>query len=131
MAKIGNWGNIIKFHTSDNRILTFDGFKRKASARIKKHNIINGRPKIEFLGPDLQSISFTIELNALLGVEPRRIENKLLRKLRTGRVAPLVIGGKKICSKVMLTGMSDAYNIILRKGEVLSMTIDVTMTEYR
>lgn len=128
MAKIGNWGNYIKFQTSDDKVLTFDSFKRKVSARTAKHNVINARPKLEYLGPDLQSITFRIELNAMLGVRPRKVEEKLIK--RVGYVAPLVIGGKKVCSRAMLTGLSDAYNIVLRKGEVLSMSIDVTMTEY-
>lgn len=129
MAKIGNWGNYIKFQTSDNKILTFDGFKRKQAARTATHSIIGGKPKLEYLGPGLQTITFKIELNALLGVHPRKEEEKLLKRI--GYVAPLVIGGKKICSKAMLTNMSDAYNIVLRKGEVLSISIDVTMSEYR
>lgn len=128
MAKIGNWGRYIKFETSDDKILTFDGFKRKISARTAKHNIINARPKLEYLGRDLQSITFRIELNAMLGVRPRKLEEKLVKKI--GYIAPLVIGGKKICSKAMLTGLSNAYNIVLQGGEVLSMSIDVTMTEY-
>lgn len=131
MAKIGNWGSYVRFQTSDSKILTFTGFKRKASARINKHSLINGKPKVEFLGPDLQSITFTIELNAMLGTRPRKEEEKLIKRLNSGTVAPLVIGGKRICSKAMLTALSSSYNEVLAKGEVLSMNIDVTMTEYR
>ena len=116
MAKIGNWGSYLKFQTDDSRVLTFDGFSRKASARVSKHNLISRKPVLEYLGPDLQSITFKIELNAMLK--------------RIGYVAPLVIGGKKICGRAMLTGVGSAYNIVLEKGEVLSISIDVTMTEY-
>lgn len=129
MARIGNWGSYIRFQTDDDRVFQFINFKRKASARTAKHNIIGGKPKVEYLGQDLQSITFRIELNALLGVRPRKEEEKMLKRI--GLVAPLVIGGKNICSKAMLIGMSDAYDIVLARGEVLSMAIDVTMTEYR
>lgn len=129
MARIGNWGSYIRFQTDDDRVFQFTNLKRKASARTAKHNIIGGKPKLEYLGQDLQSITFRIELNALLGVRPRKEEEKMLKRI--GLIAPLVIGGKKICSKAMLTGMSDAYDIVLARGEVLSMAIDVTMTEYR
>lgn len=127
MAKIGNWGRYLKFQTDDSRILNFDGFRRKVSARVGKHNLISRRPVLEYLGPDLQSITFKIELNAMVGVRPRKEEEKLLKKI--GYVAPLVIGGKKICSRAMLTGVGSAYNIVLGKGEVLSISLDVTMTE--
>jgi len=128
MAKIGNWGSYLKFSTNDNRILTFTNFRRKISARTAKHSIIGTKPRLEYLGKDLESITFTIELNAMLGVKPYKEEQRLIRKV--GYVAPLVIGGKKICSKAMLTGLSDAYGIILKRGEIFSMKIDVTMTEY-
>ena len=77
MAKIGNWGNGIKFQTSDSRILTFTDLKRKVSARTNKHNMIHGKPKLEFLGMDLQTVTFRMELNALLGVRPQKVEEKL------------------------------------------------------
>ena len=128
MAKIGNWGSYLKFSTNDNRILTFTDFRRKISARTAKHSIIGTKPRLEYLGKDLESITFTIELNAMLGVKPYKEEQRLMRQV--GYVAPLVIGGKKICSKAMLTGLSDAYGIILKRGEIFSMKIDVTMTEY-
>ncbi len=128
MAKIGNWGSYLKFSTNDNRILTFTNFRRKITARIAKHNIIGTKPRLEYLGKDLESITFTIELNAMLGVKPYKEEQKLMKRI--GCVAPLVIGGKKICSKAMLIGQSDAYEIVLKRGEIFSMKIDVTMTEY-
>jgi len=130
MAKIGNWGSGIKFQTSDQKILTFTNFKRKLSVRTSKHNMVNGKPKIEFHGEDLQSITFTIELNAMLGVKPKTVEKKLINQMNEGMVAPLVIGGRSICQKAMLTGISSSYNVVLAKGEILSMNIDVTMTEY-
>lgn len=128
MAKIGNWGSYLKFSTNDNRILTFTNFRRKIAARTAKHSIIGTKPRLEYLGKDLEGITFTIELNAMLGVKPYKEEQKLIKKV--GYVAPLVIGGKKICSKAMLTGLSDAYGIVLKRGEIFSMKIDVTMTEY-
>lgn len=130
MAKIGNWGSGIKFQTSDKKVLTFTGMKRKATAQTSKHNMINGRPRLEFHGADLQTVTFTIELNAMLGVKPKTIESKLIKSLAAGTVAPLVIGGRSICRRAMLTGLSSSYNVVLKKGEVLSMNIDVTMTEY-
>ena len=131
MAKVGNWGSGIRFQTSDSRILTFMDMKRKASVRTAKHNIIYGKPKLEFLGPDLQTVTFKMELNALLGIRPRKEEEKLIRKMNAGYTAPLVIGGRKILGKAMITSLGSSYEHVLRKGEVFSMSIDGTMTEYR
>lgn len=127
MATIGNWGSVIKFQTSDKKILTPDKMKYSFAARINKHNMINGYPIVEFNGPDLQTTTFTVELNALLGVRPKVVEDKLWYSLADGVIAPLVIGGRNICSRAMLTNISTAYNVILKRGEIMSMTIDLTM----
>lgn len=131
MAKIGNWGSGLKFRTSDSRILTFKDMKRKAAVRTAKHNLINGKPRLEFLGADLQTVTFKMELNAMLGVRPKKEEEKLIRRMNSGYVAPLVIGGRKILSRGIITNISSSYNHVLRKGEIFSMEIDVTMTEYQ
>ena len=52
MGKIGNWGKTIAFEVSSNKTLTFNNFKRTVSARWHTHNIVNGKPKSEFAGPD-------------------------------------------------------------------------------
>lgn len=128
MAKIGNWGSSIKFIVNSDKALTFKNLKRKGSYRRTKHNIIDGKPKVEGLGRELDSITLTIELNASLGVKPRKVEEKLWKKL--GHINPLVIGGKKICSRAQLVSLSDSYDIVLKRGEVYAITMDVTFEEY-
>jgi hypothetical protein len=127
MATIGNWGDIVKFQTSDRRILTLDKLKYSTAVRVQKHNLINGWPIVEFVGPDLQETTFTIELNALLGVRPREIEDKLWYSMIDGIAAPLVLGGRNVCARAMLTKMSASYNVILKRGEIFSETIDLSM----
>lgn len=131
MAKLGNWGSYLKFETSDKRILNFNGFKRDVKARTVNHSPIRAKPKVEFLGAELQSITFSITLNASWGISPKKIEKTLIKCVENGTVAPLVIGKRSICSKAMLLEMSESYGIVLKGGEVYSAQIDLTMTEYR
>lgn len=131
MAKMGNWGSYLKFETSDKRILTFNGFKRDVSIRTAMHVPIGGKPMVEFLGSELQSITFTITVNAGRGISPKKIEKKLLNCITSGKIAPLVIGRRNICSKAMLVSISEAFGVVLQKGELLSAQFDITMTEYR
>ena len=130
MAKIGNWGSYVKFMVSEDTILTFKDMARKGAVRTAKHNLLNGKPKLEFIGPDLQTVTFKMELSALTGVKPRKQEERLYRKMNSGAVVPLVVGGKKILSRAMITSISSAYDIAMQRGEILSMTLTVTMTEY-
>lgn len=128
MAKIGNWGNYLKFSVSEDQVLTFTNFKRKTKVRTSVHNMAGGKPKLEYLGKDLDDITLSVYLDASLGVRPRKTEEKLLKKL--GAVAPLVIGGKKVCGRAMLVSISSAYDVVLRRGEIYSMKMDLTFKEY-
>lgn len=129
--KIGNWGTKIKFRTSDSRILTFKGMKHSLSVQTQKHKVIGGvKPRIEFLGPDAETVTFTMELNALLCKHPRKMEEKLFAAARSGNAYPLVIGGKRILKSAMITNISASYDVVLKKGAIYSMKIDVTLMEY-
>ena len=70
---IGTLGRKIIFEVSDNRVLTFESMSREVSGRWTEHEVLGVKPKAEFLGPGLQTISLTIHLSAALGVKPRRI----------------------------------------------------------
>ena len=128
MSVIGNWGSAIKFNVNSKQVLTFKDLKRKGSYRRGKHNIVNGKPKVEGLGRELDSITLKIELNASLGIKPRKVETALWNKI--GQINPLVVGGKNLCSRAQLTSLSDSYDIVLKRGEVYAITIDATFEEY-
>lgn len=131
MAKIGNWGRYLKFEVSDSCIQTFDNLKRDIKIRTKKHNMAGGeKPKVEMLGADLEEVTIPVTLNALLGASPRRTEQKLISAAKNGTIAPLVIGGNVIIQKAMITSMSDTYDLIWRRGQVVEIKMNITFTEY-
>lgn len=82
MGKIGNWGRTITFEVSSNKTLTFNNFKRTVSARWHTHNIVNGKPKSEFAGPDSSSVTLEAVLAAERGVRPRATLEKLEKPAR-------------------------------------------------
>ena len=127
---IGYLGDII-FETSDKRILTFSGFKYQAAGRWEKHNVIAKKPKSEFVGPDLDTITFTIDLNGINGVKPRDEMEKWISKVNTGVVDILVIGNKVLGQdKWSVSQISESWDTIFNKGELFSGKIDVTLQEY-
>lgn len=70
MAQIGKLGSLVTFKTSDKKILTYKDYNRQISARWAKHERIGKRPKMEFLGKEQGEVTFTVELDASLGVKP-------------------------------------------------------------
>lgn len=127
---IGYYGPI-KFVTGDKRILTFNDFKRESSVRTEKHAIIGRKPVKEFLGPELDTITFTIHFSAANGVNPRVDAEKWLRMNRAGEAHVLVIGTRALgLDKWTVENVSQAWNVIFNKGELYSCDIDVTLEEY-
>ena len=93
---IGTLGRKIIFEVSDNRVLTFESMSREVSGRWTEHEVLGVKPKAEFLGPGLQTISLTIHLSAALGVKPRRILDMVERMVERGSAEYLVIGGRLV-----------------------------------
>ena len=54
---VGQWGSDIKFSVNSEKQLSFRDMKRTSSARWARHNIIGKRPKMEFLGPDMDEVT--------------------------------------------------------------------------
>lgn len=127
---IGSFGAIV-FETSDNRILTFSGFKLDASARYDSHELIGIKPRIEYKGPDLQKVSFTVTLNGSLGVQPRDEMENWTAYVEAGQADFLVIGNKPVGENLwVVTSVSQAWDTIFNKGELYAGKIDVSLEEY-
>ncbi len=131
MAVVGSWGNTIIFRTSDSRILTFSNFSRTVSSSWANHSRIGRKDKSEFVRPDLQKITFTIVLDATLGVKPRETLEKIAGAVEKGTVNTLVIGGKKVgSSRWVIQSASEAWDYILQEGQLVHAKVSLTMEEY-
>lgn len=127
---IGYFGNVV-FETSDKRILTFIGLKHDSAGRWEKHNVIGVKPKGEFIGPDSDTITFTIDLNGSNGVKPRSEMETWLNMVNTGVADILVIGTKALgTDKWSVKSVSETWETVFNKGELYSGKIDVTLEEY-
>jgi phage protein U len=139
---IGYFGDII-FETSDSKILNFSGFKLEASARFSNHetigrqtpaetfNVAKYKPKTEYIGPNLKTVSFSITLNGNFGVKPREEMEKWISLAENGRAELLVIGGVLVGDDFwVVKSVSEAWDVIFNNGELFSGKIDVTLEEY-
>ncbi len=127
---IGAFGDIV-FETSDRRILNFSNFALEASGRYATHELINQKPRIEFLGPGLLSLTFTVKLNSMLGVNPREEMNKWLEMVNTGEVRTLILGETPVGDGGWIVkSVSQLWEQIFQDGKLFSGKIDVTLEEY-
>lgn len=127
---IGNYGDIT-FETSDERILNFTGFSRDSVGRWAPHDVIDRKPVLEYLGPELDTITFTVALNGNFGVRPRDEMERWLIKCRDGTAETLVIGGKPLgMDKWVVLSVSQMWGVVFNRGEVFAGSVDVELNEY-
>ena len=112
----------IPFVVSSRYIRTFDDYSRGSGGRWAQHDIIGDKPVLEYLGPDVEKISFTMQLRADQGVSPAR-ELKKLRRLRdNGKVFPLVIGGNMVTNNMwVLESIDESVSFWGKAGSMLSV----------
>lgn len=128
---IGHIGKAVVFETSDMRILNFQKFRRTVKGRWATHSRIGLKPKLQFLGPDTSSVTFTVALNAEHGVRPRKTVENIEKLILEGSPQTLVIGSRKVGSgQYVIKEISEEWERILNRGEVVKITCDLTLEEY-
>ncbi|WP_313343809.1 phage tail protein [Lacrimispora sp.] len=127
---IGLLGSL-RFRVNDNKVFTFSNMKREVSASWNTMERIGQKPISEFSGPNLQTISLDITLDASLGVRPRQMLEILERMTESGQANELVIGRKMVGkNKWVITKCSQAWDVILRGGELYRANVSLSLQEY-
>jgi len=127
---IGLLGDI-RFRVSDKRVLTIRNLKREISASWNTMDRIGLKPLTEYTGPNLQTISFEMTLDASLGAKPRVMLRTLERMAEGQEAYELVLGRRLIGkNKWVITKCSAAYDVILRGGEIYKATVNLNLQEY-
>ncbi len=126
---IGYFGDIT-FQTSDKKILSFRDFKLSASGSWGEHKRNGQKSEWEFLGPNAEKVSFVIMLDANFGVNPRKVIEKLIKYVESGKINTLVIGGTKVGTKWRATALSSTWGHIMSNGELVKASATLTLEEY-
>lgn len=130
MAIVGSFGDVI-FEAKTTRAQTFDNLQRSGSSKWTEHNILNYRPKMEFGGPDLEEMSFTMVLNAVRGVNPIDQIIKLRNMRDTGKNATFILGGESVSSNNwVITNLTEGHRSIDPHGNLILAEVSVSLKEY-
>ena len=85
---------------------------------------------LEFQYNDTDTASFGMYLSAFLGVNPLKMQNKIDEYRMSGKILPLVIGGKKYGTKWVITSHSKEYTKFDNKGNLLIAKSNISLEEY-
>lgn len=119
------------FEVSNIRVFTYDNYQRTSRARYAKHELINYPPVTEWLGRDLDEISFDMKFSVRLGVLPAAETEKIRAFCREG-VADYLIFGCAVIGQCLwtITELTERTKTWDHSGNMLSSTIEVKMQEY-
>ena len=123
--------DVILFEVSSEKILTIDDFKRSNSVRFAKHDTLLRKPVSQFVGPELDEITFKIMLKAQFGVNPQTEFNKLMILQRNGTTISIILGRTAFgVFRWTIQSLGMPWDIIDNTGFCISCTVDVTLREY-
>lgn len=131
MSVIGTLGQKIVFEVSDQKAMLLQSMTREVKGRWTTHETMGTKPKAEYLGPDNQSVSFTIYLSSNLGIRPRKVLEEIERAVEAGTAEYLVIGGKPVGNNPFrIMSSSEAWDKIYNGGELAKATVNISLEEY-
>ncbi len=130
MAVIGALGNIT-FSVSKRAIKTFDEMSWESGVNYAQHSIHLKPPKLEMIGVGADTISFSMDFSAFLGVNPIKEINKLEKAMKKGEVMRLVIGNRLYGKKWVITKISKGLERFDNKGLLLKTKVNVSLLAYR
>lgn len=130
MAQIGSFGDLT-FKVSDKKVRTFDGMSWDFSAKYATHDRHIRADLLEYMGPEIETISFSMVFSVFLGVTPLKQIKKIRKMIRNGYARRLVIGGKVYGSYkwVMEKGTVELQKFD-KKGNLWAAKVNVTLKEY-
>lgn len=130
MPTIATFGDLV-FEVSSKKVNTFKNLSRTTEARYEKHAIKHQKPIIEFEGPEVDPVSFDMQLRAELGINPMKELEKWREYAKQGKRAKLIIGNKPFSNNAfVITKISENYKRVDNKGNILEIEASVEMLEY-
>ncbi|MCL2201271.1 MAG: phage tail protein [Oscillospiraceae bacterium] len=123
--------DVIVFEVSPEHILTIKDFIRRNSVRFAETPVVLRKPVSEYLGPDLDKLTFKITLKAQHGVNPQVQFNKLIHLQRDGTTLTLLIGPTAFgVFRWRIENLSIPWEIIDNQGRCISSEVSISLKEY-
>jgi phage protein U len=138
-GKLSSWGfsmpigclGDVMFTVSSREVRTFRDMKRTTKARYASHEIIGQKPILEYIGPDGEEITFSMQFHAALGVSPADETEKLREMCESGEAVFLVIGNHTVGqNQWVVESVGENVDTVDNCGRIIVTQVDVTIKEY-
>lgn len=130
--EIGSYGSKVVFEVSSYSVRSFKNLKTSAGAKYANIELLEGKPRKQFIAATNQSVSLDITLRADQNwISPRDMRDLLVNMCESGEANYLIIGGKPISNNpFILTAVSDEWGVIFNDGSLFSINLSLSLEEY-
>lgn len=125
---IGTFGPVT-FTSSSSAVRTFSDFQRSRSYRFAKHDVLSGKPKLERIAPELDSVSFNMRFDIAHGVDPKAELATLETILLAGEAHNLMVGGTPL-GLFVIEKMDEDWRRLDGRGLLIVASVNLQLTEY-
>ncbi len=138
-AKLSSWGlytalgalGDIAFTVSSNKVITFNNLKQNTKARYTSHAVIGQKPILEYIGPDLEEITFTMQFAMQVGVDPREEVAKVREKCQKAEPLYFVLNNQTVGENPwIIESVGESVDTVDNLGRIIVTEIEVTLKEY-
>jgi phage protein U len=127
-SNIGSLGSIV-FEASTNKVHSFNSLTKTSKSKYAEHEIIHGKPKLAYIGKELDEYNMEIALKKSLGVDPESAVSALEQYKADGEVVVLMLG-TIVKGQVVITNLKTDYRHIDNNGVVHTINASLTLKEY-
>lgn len=128
MAITGSFGKYV-FEINPERKVTYSDLNIETEANWAEHQMLNVKPRSEFLHAGKKNISLSIYFSIALGIIPEKELEGLRTMQDTGEYASLIIGSKNK-GKFYLNSISEEHKSFDNKGNPISIKAELSFKEF-
>ena len=127
---IGSLGSVV-FDVSSEHVRTLRDMKIQHSAKYSEHAIHGGKALLEFTGYSPASLSFSVRLDAGLGVNPKEELEALREILTSHKAVPFILDGEPQGDGLWaLESIDESYEVIDSHGTFIAADVSLKLKEY-
>lgn len=126
---IGSFGQHLVFEVHPDKVFTPVSVKRDMAAAYEEHKILGAKPRLEFIAPELNTMSLSVHLSAALGVDVEETMLDVETLVSGGFVEKLIIGGVNYGHHV-LTKATEDWSKSDPSGRQISINLALEFKEY-
>ena len=131
MSVICTLGSNIVFQVNARVVQTITEIIHLGRGRWAVHDVMNGKPRPQFLGPGQNELTLNIRLARNLGANPQEMHNRIKTFIERGNHAPLILGPRPLGNGSWYIEENEStFSHIDRTGAVDFIEINVTLREY-